>query len=148
MDYDSKQVWKDIEKEYGISKRAYALKINFVTDPFKREIIFRDIGHSYYLASSGLSKPSVILAGGVIEELLRLYLIHKNITPSRNDFNAYIEACINHKLLKRGIFRLSDSVRCFRNLVHLGGEEDKRHTISIATAKGAVSAIFTISNDF
>jgi len=94
------------------------------------------------------SKPALILAGGVIEELLRLYLKHNKISPASNSFDAYIKACEQHKLLKSGISRLSDSVRHFRNLVHLSKEETKKHTISKATAKGAVASIFTIANDF
>jgi DNA-binding Lrp family transcriptional regulator len=66
--------WKNIEKEYGVSKRAFGKKINFVKDDFKRRVIFRDIEQAYFLAFNGFSKPAVILAGGVIEELLRLYL--------------------------------------------------------------------------
>ena len=45
----------------------------------------------------------MILAGGVIEELLRLYLAHKNITPSRNTFSEYIKACQQNGLTKKGI---------------------------------------------
>jgi hypothetical protein len=35
-------------------------------------------------------KPAVILAGSVIEELLRLYLVHKNIKPAKKTFDSYI----------------------------------------------------------
>ena len=119
-----------------------------MSDSFKKKIIFRDIEHAFVLASQGFSKPALILAGGVIEELLRLYLKHNKISPASNNFDAYIKACEQHKLLKSGVSRLSDSVRHFRNLVHLSKEETKKHTISKATAKGAVASIFTIANDF
>jgi hypothetical protein len=144
----SKENWEAIKKEYDISKRDFGKKIKFVSDPFKRKIIFRDVEQAFVLASQGFSKPALILAGGVIEELLRLYLEHKNITPKGNRFIDYIQACEDKSLLKRGVFRLSDSIRDFRNLVHLNNEKEKSHTISKATAKGAVSSIFTIANDF
>jgi len=144
----AKANWKDIENEFGITKVAFGRAINFVSDSFRRNIIFRDVEHAFVLASSGFSKPAVILAGGVIEELLRLYLEHKNISPLSNNFDGYIKTCEQKELLKSGIYRLSDSVRHFRNLVHLSKEETKRYTISKATAIGAVSSIFTIANDF
>ncbi|MDH4203100.1 MAG: hypothetical protein OEV87_09415 [Phycisphaerae bacterium] len=144
----SKDNWEAIENEYGISKRGFGRKINFVSNQFVRKIIFRDVEHAFVLASQGLSKAALILAGGVIEELLRLYLEHKDIKPQTNTFYAYIKACEDNGLLKRGVSRLSDSVRDFRNLVHLVNEETKRHTVSKATAKGAVASIFTIANDF
>ena len=140
--------WDKIKNDYGISKYAFSRKINFVKDPFKKKIIFRDIGQAYLLAEKDFSKPAIILAGGVIEELLRLYLKFKNIKPSKNKFDEYIRSCENNGLFKKGISKLSDSLRHFRNIVHLENEESRRYTISKATAKGAISSIFTISNDF
>ena len=144
----SKENWEAIRSEYDISKKDFGKKINFVSDPFKRNVIFRDVEHAFVLASRGFPKPAVILAGGVIEELLRLYLKHKKISLTSKNFVDYIKACEQRQLLKSGISKLSDSVREFRNLVHISKEETKRHTISKATAKGAVSSIFTIANDF
>ena len=144
----SKENWEAIRSEYDISKKDFGKKINFVSDPFKRNVIFRDVEHAFVLASHGFSKPALILAGGVIEELLRQYLEHKDIKPKNKRFVDYIKACENNDLLKRGASRLSDSIRDFRNLVHLENEKTKRHTVSKATAKGAVSSIFTIANDF
>jgi len=144
----SKENWEAIRGEYDISKKDFGKTINFVSDPFKREIIFRDIEHAFVLASQDFSKPALILAGGVIEELLRLYLEHKKIQPKGESFFDYIKACEDNKLLKSGVYRLSDSIRDFRNLVHLKNEETNRHTLSKATAKGAVSSIFTIAKDF
>lgn len=144
----SKANWEAIENEYGVTKRSFGKKINFISDSHKKEIIFRDVEHSFVLAFLGFSKPAVILAGGVIEELLRLYLKHNNISPPSNSFDDYIKICEQNRLLKSGISRLSDSARHFRNLVHLSAEKTKTHTISKATAKGAVSSIFTIVNDF
>lgn len=142
------EIWPEIEKEYDVSKRSFAKKINFVSDAFKRKIIFRDIEQAHILAVSGFSKPAVILAGSVIEELLRIYLQHKSITPEKNNFDSYIKACEHNGLLKSAIHRLTDSVRHFRNVVHLEKESSPRISISKATAKGAVASIFTVANDF
>jgi hypothetical protein len=141
-------IWDQIEKDFDISKRAFGKKFNFVTDQFKRKIIFRDTEHAYILANHGFSKPSVILAGSVIEELLRLYLDYKGIKPANKTFDSYIKACENNELLKSAISRLTDSVRHFRNIVHLQKENNSKITISKATAKGAVTSIFTLANDF
>ena len=140
--------WKAIESAFGITKKSFGIKIKFIVDPFKRIIIFRDVEQAFVLASLGFSKPSVILAGSVIEELLRLYLECKNISPISNNFDGYIRTCEQHGLLKDSVSRLSHSVRQFRNLVHLSAEENKKHTLSKATAIGAVSSIFTIASDF
>ena len=142
------EIWAEIAKEYDVSKLTFAKKIRFVSDAFKRKVIFRDIEQAYILASSGFSKPAVILAGSVIEELLRIYLKHKNIRPTNNNFDSYIKACEQNGLLKSAIYRLTDSVRHFRNVVHLEKENSSRISISKATAKGAVASIFTIVNDF
>jgi hypothetical protein len=52
----------------------------------------------------------VILAGSVIEELLRLYLKYKKINPIKDNFDGYIKTCEKNKLLEVGISRLSDSL--------------------------------------
>jgi hypothetical protein len=140
--------WKDIEKEYGVSKKAFGKKINFVKDDFKRRVLFRDIEQAYFLAFNGYSKPAVILAGGVIEELLRLYLECKGIKSENNTLDSYIRTCAEKGLLKKAIHKLADSFREFRNLVHLQREESSRHSISTPTAKSAVASVFTIINDF
>jgi hypothetical protein len=110
-------------------------------------VVFRDVEQAFVLASSDSSEPAVILAGGVIEELLRLHLKHTKINPIKDDFDGYIQTHEQNKLLKARIFRLSDSVMHFRNLVHLSKEQTARHSISKSTAKGAAVSIFTIAND-
>jgi hypothetical protein len=134
----AKATWKSIESELGISKTGFGKRINFITDPFKRTTIFRDVEQAFTLASLGFSKPAVILAGSVIEELLRLYLKHKDIPPLSGNFDGYIKTCEQNGLLKDSVSRLSHAVRQFRNLVHLSVEETKKYTITKATAKGAV----------
>ena len=144
----SQKTWDAIQNEYDVTKRRFGMKINFVSGSHKRNIIFRDVEHAFLLESAGFLKPAVILAGSVIEELLRLYLKHKNIKPIKADFEGYIKTCEQEKLLESGISRLSDSGRHFRNLVHLSKEKTKKQTISKSKAKGAVASIFTIANDF
>ncbi len=141
-------VWDDIEVDYDTSKRSLGKKINFIADIHIKKAIFRDIEHAYVLSKNGFPKPAVILAGSVIEELLRQYLRSKNVSPTQQSFDGYIKACTDNRLLESGISRLSDSVRCFRNLVHLANEKSARITLSKATAIGAVSSIFTIANAF
>lgn len=140
--------WQAISKEYSISKKTFGKSINFVTDKYKRTILFRDVEQALALASTGYYKPSVILAGSVIEELLRLYLKHKGIIPISDNFDGYIKTCESNGLLKSGISRLSDSVREFRNFIHLAKEDSKKHTITHAKAKNAIASIFVIVNDF
>jgi len=140
--------WIDIEREYDVSKRSFGKRINFVKDEFKRKVLFRDIEQAFLLAHHGFSKPSVVLAGGVIEELLRLYLMGKGVEPTKNNLDSYIKTCEDIGLLKTAIHKLADSIRQFRNIVHLERESSSRYSISKATAKGAVSSIFTIANDF
>jgi len=141
------ETWNDIRNEFDISKRTFGRKINFVTDQYKRKVIFRDVEQAYILVKNGFCKPAVIIAGSVIEELLRLYLENKNVKPLKNTFEEYVKTCETKGLLKSGISRLSDSVRHFRNIVHLEKEKSQKYTISKATANGAVSSIFTIVND-
>lgn len=140
--------WSEIKKDFGISKRTFGRKIHFVKDKFKRKILFRDIGQAYFFAEKGFYKPAVILAGSVIEELLRLYLRDKKIKPLKNTLEEYIKSCEKHGLLRIGISKLSDPVHHFRNLVHLEKEKISKHTISEPIAKEAVTSIFTISIDF
>lgn len=144
---DEAEIWKSIEEEYGETKREFGKKVAFVTDKYIRKVLFRDVAHAAYLANQGLAKPAVILAGGVIEELLRQYLISKGRSNPGRSFNEYIRKCETLGLLKKAIHKLSDSVREFRNIVHVELETSKKVTISKATAKGAVSAIITVAND-
>jgi hypothetical protein len=140
--------WAGVEGEYEVSKRQFGKRINFVKDEFKRKVIFRDIEQAHFLASNGFYKPAVILAGGVTEELLRLYLESKGVKPQNNTLICYIKTCDQHGLLKSAIHKLADSFREFRNLVHLEREESAKHSISRPTAKSAVASVFTIVNDF
>jgi hypothetical protein len=139
--------WLEIKREYGISKPTFGKKISFVKNEFKRGVIFRDIEQAYLLANHDFNKPAVILAGGVIEELLRLYLECKSVTPERNNLDSYIKTCETNGFIKGANPKLADAVRQFRNIVHLDKEVSSKHTISQAAAKGAVASVFTIANE-
>lgn len=143
----SDNLWIDIEKEYGISKRSFGKKINFVKDDFKRKIIFRDIEQAYFLAFNGFCKPAVIISGSVIEELLRLYLQNQNINLSGKTLDYYIKTCAEKGILKTAVHKLADTFREFRNFVHIAKEESSRQSISTPIAKSAVASIFTIAKD-
>jgi hypothetical protein len=142
-----RSAWLAIEREYGVSKRTLGKRVSFVKDKFKRKVIFRDIEQAWALAKYDFHKPAVILAGGVIEELLRLYLEYKNVTAERNNLDSYIKACDKNGFMKGAIHKLADSVRQFRNIVHLENEVSSKDSISKAAAKGAVASVFTIANE-
>lgn len=145
---DQESLWNEIAKQFQTTKVHFGKRINFVPAGYKREIIFRDIAHAFGCHQNGFNKPAVILSGAVIEELLRCYLEKKGVKPAKNDFFGYIETCKEKALLKDSIASLSHSFRDFRNIVHIKKEESKRHAISGSTAIGAISAIFTVANDF
>jgi hypothetical protein len=144
----SKEVWKGIHSEFGVRKPGFGKKINFVTDGTERGILLRDVEQAYVLAKWGFCKPAVILAGGVIEQLLGRYLESKDVRPARNTFEGYIRACDDNALLQSAISRLSDSVRHFRNLVHIAKEVKEKQKVSKAVARSAVSTIFIVVDAF
>jgi len=92
-------IWHQIERDYGVSKKSFGKKINFIKDSYKRKIIFRDVEQAFILAQHDFNKPAVILSGSIIEELLRLYLAHKETTPSKDNFDGYIQACQSNGLV-------------------------------------------------
>jgi len=141
--------WLKIRKG-NISKKEFGKKINFIKDKFKREIIFRDVEQSFILLKMNFYKPASILAGGVIEELLRLYLVHKGIIGEKQykKFDEYITLCKSEKLLKLSKQSLTDVARHLRNLVHLELEKSKRDSITKSDATIAVESIFSVANSF
>jgi hypothetical protein len=142
--------WVNIQKDFNISKKEFGGKINFIKDKFKREIIFRDVEQCFILLKMDFHKPALILAGGVIEELLRLYLVHNDIIKKgeKKIFNDYINLCKEHCLLKFSVQGLTDAIRNFRNLVHLELEKTKKDSITKSDAATAVASIFSIANGF
>lgn len=145
---NNEDIWSNIQEQFGIGKHKFGKKINFVKDSFKRDIIFRDVEQAYRLLKLGFCKPAVILSGGVIEELLRLYLESKNIKSEKDDFTSYLKSCEKHGLLKLAVQKLTGAVKDFRNFVHLKKETEQKHAISKSTASMAVASIFTIASDF
>jgi len=143
----NQDVWKKIADEYGIDQKVFGKKIKFVNKSIKK-IIFRDVEDAYSLYKKGFSKPAIILAGGVLEELLRAYLVDKNQVPAKNTFDEYIKVCEQKKYLRLAATRLVDAARYYRNLVHIEREFDTNTSPSSSIAAVVVSAIFTIVDDF
>jgi len=108
-----RNTWQEIEIEYDVSKRCLGKKISFITDQFTRKIIFRDVEHAFLLLQGGFYKPATLLAGGIIEEMLRHYLNSKGINVNNKSFDAYIRACESNRLLGNACHRLTDSARYF-----------------------------------
>lgn len=144
----SKDIWSDIFEDFEVTKHTFGKNINFVTNSYKRKAIFRDVEQAYVLSKNGYYKPAVILAGSVIEELLRLYLKDKHIKATNNTFDEYIKTCEQNGYLKGAVNLLSDSVRHFRNFVHLEKESSAKNKVSKAIAQSAITSLFLISNDF
>ena len=147
--YVNQAVWKQIAEEFEINQIVFGKKINFVKDQYTRRIIFRDVENAYTLYKNGSSKAAIILAGGVIEELLRIYLLEKKgHTFKENKFTEYVKICEANKYLRAGARSLTNSARDYRNLVHIENEAKNKTVPTQSMASGAVSAIFTIANDF
>lgn len=138
-----KDSWSEIQTEYDYSKLKFAKQISFASS-FKRGIIIRDVAQAHSCLKQGFYKPAAILAGGVIEEILRLYLNHHKYPTKNRKFENYIDDCKQYQLVRTGIANLAHAFRDFRNFAHLGKENSKQRSISKTTANGAVNAIFTI----
>ncbi len=138
--------WEGIRRDYRLSRPMIGKKLNFMSPNSIRRAILRDIEQAYGCLDQHYYKPAVVLAGGVVEEVLRQYLQHKGIPPGK-EFIEHINAAREHKMLKASLVALTDSVRGFRNLVHIAKEKDPKFTTNGATAKVAVSAMFAIIND-
>lgn len=142
-------IWVVIRKDRRLSKSGFAKKIKFVSEQFRRQIILRDVAHAYYLAYHGFYKPAVILAGSVIEELLRQYLIHNGLLDANSkSFRKYIEICKEEGILKSGTISLNESMRHFRNQVHMSKEKTKKDEMKEEHAINAVLSIFILIDDF
>lgn len=136
--------WEIIQEEFEFSKSGVSKILKrFIPDDFKRHIILRDIGNSFALLSLGFNKEAIILAGGVVEEILRLFIL-LHYSKRFNNYFELLKFCSDNNLFKNSIQKLTDSIREFRNLVHLKKEVDKSCTINKSNAKGAVASIFSI----
>jgi|GEM_PF-2681643 hypothetical protein len=141
--------WTEIQAEYDYSKLKFARQVNFLP-PFKRGIVIRDVVQAFSCLKMGFYKPATILSGGVIEEILRLYLKH-NGYPTKNErgnkrFEELVNDCKQYKLVGAGIANLAHAFRDFRNFAHLA-KETKQRSIDRPTAIGAVSAIFSVASN-
>ena len=114
-----KSLWLELNAQYYVSKPQFAKSISFVKESHARNIILRDIAQAYGCLKAGFYKPAVILAGGVIEELLRRFLANSNVKAKGTRFVDLLIACDDAKLLKRAVTQLGGAVRDFRNLVSL-----------------------------
>ena len=146
--YFNNNIWNGITQDFGIAKSDLDARIYFIQSELAKEIIYRDIEHSYLLVKNNFPKPAIILVGWIIEELLRLYLESNNIKSSENNFYGYIKTCEEQNILRKVISKLSDVFRQFRNSVHLKEEFDSGKIISKSTAWGCVSLMFTVIMDF
>ena len=140
--------WEVLTKEHEVSKTMFSKKLKpFIEEDFKRHLILRDIGNTYSLMSLGFYKEAVILSGSVIEEILRLFLISNNMISCSKTFNDYIKICEQRSVFKKGINRLIDFVREFRNLVHSSKEKCKKDIINKANARNAIDTIFSFYHE-
>ena len=137
--YDADNIWICIKKDYSLSKREFGKRINFIKDNKARKIIFRDIEHTYFLLKKNINKSSIILAGSVMEEILRQLLLFKGVT-TKNTFDDYIKTCERNELLSDPVSKLSDCSRIFRNYAHIARELKSKEEIS----NSAVSSLFVL----
>lgn len=168
----SKDKNESVWNEFKISKNQFGARINFVKDRYTRDVIFRDIEHAFGCYKQGFSKPAIILAGGVLEEILRQYIqssdikrnsagkpikldgnkkpilnsSYQEITLNEDDFYDCIEICRGNKLLKKSVGSC-DSIREFRNFVHIKEEATFQDLISEEKAYSIISDIFTVSTE-
>ncbi len=141
---DPGDIWVNIKKEFSLTKKEFGKRINFIEDDIARKIIFRDVEHAYYLLKKNINKPAIILAGSIMEEILRQLLLFEGIKSKNESFDDYIKTCELNKLLSISVSRLSDSSRLFRNYVHISKEINSIDRISNSVANAAVSALFVL----
>lgn len=135
--------WVAIQKDHGLTKRVIGKKLNFVKEKTLKDILFRDIEQAYLLLHHKFYKPAIIISGGALEEILKEFLKHNQKIPSGNRFVDCIEVAKKHSLFSNGIISLLDSMRDFRNLVHID-KERAGQKVGIQLARTAVSALFLI----
>ncbi len=141
---DNYNAWELIEEKYKTNKRTFGKKINFIRDKETRKIIFRDTEHAVMLLQNGFDKEAVIIAGTVIEEILRQLLLNKGITPKQNKFDEYVKSCEANKLIGQTDIRLSDISRQFRNAIHIENEVKNKLKINKPHAQNVVASLFII----
>lgn len=141
---ENDNIWMKINKDFSLTKKEFGKRINFIEHVITRKIIFRDIEHAYILLREGFYKSSVILAGGVMEEILRQLLTLKEEVAENINFNELIKKCSHKGLLSTPRNQLTESARYFRNVVHINNEVKQNNKITKAIAHSAFSAIFIL----
>lgn len=138
------KTWERIEVQYKLSKTAFGKKINFINDTSIRKIIFRDVEDAFQCLDYNLHKSAIVLSGAVIEEILRAYLIKNDTKLSDNSFSYYIQKCKEKKLLQPSLSLQLESIKDFRNYIHIEKEIRLQFKVSKPMAQTAVSSIFLI----
>lgn len=95
------------------------------------------------MSQIGFDKSSIILAGGVIEEILLHLLQSKGCSVQGKKFFELINLAKQESIFEKSIHGLLDPLRDFRNLVHIE-KERKEFSADKAMAKTAISALFLI----
>ncbi len=140
----NENIWMQINKDFSLTKKEFGKRINFIENVITRKIIFRDVEQAYFLLRAGFYKSSVILAGGVMEEILRQLLTLKEEAAENLNFNDLIKKCSHKGLLSIPGNQLTESARYFRNTVHIHNEVKQNNRITKAIAHSAFSAIFVL----
>lgn len=147
---ESKEIktWERIEVQYKLSKTAFGKKINFINDTSIRKIIFRDVEDAFLSLNYNLHKSAIVLSGAVIEGILREYLIKHDTKLSDNTFSYYIQKCNEKKLFQPSLSLQLESIKDFRNYIHIEKEIRSQYKVSKPMAQTAVSSIFLIVQGF
>lgn len=139
-------VWESIKADYSVTKNIFGKKINFIKDKKVRSILFRDTEQAFLIMRLGFYKPAVILAGGIIEEILRQLLAKKEKFDNNISLIELIRRCKNLNLISIQGNNVSESTRNFRNAVHIHNEVSKENEIIRSVAYNAYSSIFILIN--
>ncbi len=111
--WNKSKPWEKLEKrEIGIGKRQI---LKWIKDKDLQTIIRRDYATAQICEEEGLFKPAIILYAGLLEALLR-YKIDKD---KEEKFEKLIEKASQLQLIKREQASHMQTVRDFRNYVHI-----------------------------
>lgn len=100
------------KKEIGIGKRGI---LKWIKDRDLQKIVRRDYATAQICEEEGLFKPAIILYAGVLEALLQ-YKINKD---EKEKFIDLIEEAMQSKLIKQEQASHMNTIRDFRNYVHV-----------------------------
>lgn len=153
-------MWEQVTEEFAVTKRKLAKRIPYVLNRKVRAIIYRDIEDAMRCKQHSLWKPSVILAGGVVECLMRnlvdsvgdekkVRTAYKEFFPERKHkkpetLEEYIGVCRHLGLVDGSIADLLSAVRGWRNLVHPDKERRSALKPDKNMAETALRSIFQL----